>query len=73
MSLAESREPPPAAVAGAPATAQGTSASHAESTMSADDSSAAPTVPATGTAAAGQDWTALTPEELRAARLARFG
>lgn len=69
MSLAETNDPPPTAVAHATATAQNTAVTGPESTTPVEDSGPA----ATGTAAAVQDWTTLTTEELRAARLARFG
>ena len=75
MSLADTTNdsPPAAAAAPAPFTTPDMSANHPESATPAEDSSnVAPTGAPTGTTAAGQDWTALSPGELRAARLARF-
>ena len=76
MSLAETDDPSPAAVAGATgatAAAQHTPATGPELTPSSAEDSAPVATAGANTAAAGQEGTALTPEELRAARLARFG
>ena len=71
MSLTDASDLPPGA-ADASTTTQDTPPNHPDSTGPAEDSGSVTTGAATGTAV-GQDWTALTPEELRAARLARFG
>ena len=72
MSLADTSDPPPGAATSASAATQDIPPNHPDSTGPAEDSGSVAVGAATGTAV-GQDWTALTPDELRAARLARFG